>query len=57
MTLYDKIIALYPELTIDDFSLKGTIRLQNDSDGKGDYIKSWEHPTLARPTDEQLGAA
>jgi hypothetical protein len=57
MTLYDKIIALYPELTIDDFSLKGTIRLQNDSDGKGDYIKSWEHPTLAKPTDEQLGAA
>jgi hypothetical protein len=57
MTLYDKIIALYPELTIDDFSLKGKIRLQNDSDGKGDYIAKWEHPTLPRPTDEQLGAA
>jgi hypothetical protein len=56
MTLYDKIIALYPELTIDDFSLKGKIRLQNDSDGKGDYIAKWEHPTLPRPTDEQLGA-
>ena len=55
MTLYDKIIALYPELTIDDFSLKGTIRLQNDSDGKGDYIAKWEHPTLAKPTEEQLG--
>ena len=30
---------------------------QPDSDGKGDYIKEWNHPTLARPTDEQLGAA
>ena len=55
MTLYDKIIALYPALTTQDFLT--TIRLQNDSDGRGDYIKEWSHPTLARPTDEQLGAA
>jgi hypothetical protein len=54
MTLYEKIIALYPELTEDDFIT--TIILQNDSDGKGDYIKEWNHPTLSRPTDEQLGA-
>jgi hypothetical protein len=53
MTLYEKIIALYPELTEDDFIT--TIILQNDSDGKGDYIKEWNHPTLSRPTDEQLG--
>jgi hypothetical protein len=53
MTLYEKIIALYPELTDADFL--STIRLQNDSDGKGDYIAKWEH-TLPRPTDEQLGA-
>jgi len=52
--LYDKIIALYPELTQQDFL--SVIRLQNDSDGKGDYIAKWEHPTLPRPTDEQLGA-
>ena len=26
----------------------------NDSDGKGDYIAKWEHPTLAKPTAEQL---
>ena len=51
--LYDKIMALYPSLTQQDFLT--TIRLQNDSDGRGDYIASWEHPTLARPTDEQLG--
>jgi hypothetical protein len=56
MTLYDKIIKLYPELTDADFSpMTGTILLQNDSDGKGDYIAKWEH-TLPRPTDEQLGA-
>lgn len=55
--LYDKIKQIYPELTTEDFSPRGTIRLQNDSDGKGDYIAKWEHPTLARPTDEQLGAA
>lgn len=55
MTLYDKIISIYPELTIADFSpISGTIRLQNDSDGRGDYIAKWEHPTLPRPTDEEL---
>jgi hypothetical protein len=55
MTLYDKLISLYPALTVADFSpITGTIRLQNDSDGKGDYIAKWEHPTYARPTQEQL---
>ena len=54
--LYEKIISIYPELTIQDFNpILGTIHLQNDSDGKGDYIAKWEH-TLPRPTDEQLGA-
>lgn len=52
MSLYDKIIALYPELQPQDFL--NTIRLQNDSDGKGDYIAAWDHPTLPRPTEEQL---
>ena len=55
MTLYEKIIAIYPELTPADFmSPIGVIRLQNDSDGRGDYIAKWEHPTLPRPTQEQL---
>ena len=54
MTLKDKIIAIYPTLIMDDFSPTGTIALQNDSDGKGDYIAKWEHPTLAKPTTEQL---
>jgi hypothetical protein len=52
MTLPEKIMALYPSLTQQDFL--DTIRLQNDSDGKGDYIAKWEHPTLPRPTEEQL---
>lgn len=54
MTLYEKIKAIYPQLTDTDFGLVGTIRLQNDSDGNGDYIAKWEHPTLPRPTEEQL---
>ena len=52
MTLCERIKALYPELTDRDFMT--VIRLQNDSDGKGDYIAAWEHPTLPRPTEEQL---
>ena len=52
MTLYDKIKSLYPELTDRDFVT--VITLQNDSDGKGDYIAKWEHQTLPRPTEEQL---
>jgi hypothetical protein len=55
MSLYNKIISIYPELLQQDFMPRtGTIVLQNDSDGKGDYIAKWEHPTLARPTEEQL---
>jgi hypothetical protein len=50
--MYDKIMALYPSLTQQDFMT--VITLQNDSDGKGDYIAKWEHPTLAKPTAEQL---
>jgi hypothetical protein len=55
MTLFEKIMALYPSLTPQDFINKLVV-LQNNSDGKGDYIAKWEHPTLPRPTDEQLGA-
>ena len=51
MTLYEKIISLYPTLATFDFA-SGIITLQND--GKGDYIAKWEHPTLAQPTQEQL---
>ena len=56
MNLYEKILTIYPVLSSEDFSVRGTIRLQNDSDGRGDYIAKWEHPTLARPTQAQLDA-
>ena len=53
--MLEKIKTIYPLLTDSDFApVTGTICLQNDSDGKGDYIAKWEHPTLPRPTDEQL---
>ena len=53
MTLYEKIKQIYPELEDKDFIT--VITLQNDSDGRGDYIAKWEHPTLPRPTEAQLG--
>ena len=52
MTLYDKIIALYPDLELQDF--RTVICLQNDSDGRGDYIAKWNHPTYPKPTEEEL---
>jgi hypothetical protein len=55
MTLSEKIIFIYPELQGTPFSMLGII-VQNDSDGKGDYIKSWNHPTLTQPTQSQLDA-
>ena len=54
MNLYEKIKAIYPELKDQDFLT--TITLQNDLDGRGDYIVKWDHPTLPRPTDEQLNS-
>ena len=58
MTLFAKIKSIYPQLTQADFYEPdgGTIELRNDSDGRGDYIAKWEHPTLAQPTQEQLDA-
>ena len=55
MSLHNKIRNIYPSLTDADFSFR--ITLQNDSDGKGDYIAKWEHPNFAKPTDAQLAAA
>ena len=54
--LVTKIKTLYSDLTDKDFDQMngGTILLQNDTDGKGDYIKSWKHPTLSKPTKSEL---
>lgn len=57
MSLYDRIIRIYPDLKMEDFMFAGgTIILWNDSDGKGDYIREWNHPTYPKPTQEQLDA-
>ena len=43
MSLYDQIIAVYPELTDADFHPEnGIIHLNNDGD-EIDYIKKWEY--------------
>jgi hypothetical protein len=47
VNIYEQVMALYPNLTDQDFMT--VITLQNDLDGKGDYIAKWEHPTLPRP--------
>ena len=57
LSLSQKIRKLYPSLTSNDFDPEtGTILLRNDSDCKGDYIKSWNHPSLSKPTQSQLDA-
>ena len=56
--LAKKIKKIYPSVTNDDFAAgTGTIRLQNNLDGKGDFIAEWNHPSLSKPTDEQLADA
>ena len=52
--LFEKIKTIYPDLSSEEFDKY--ITLQNDSDGKGDYIKFWGHPSLPQPTQEQLDA-
>jgi len=55
MILTEKIIQIYPELAGEPF-YKFNLEVRNDSDGKGDYIKFWNHPTLKQPTQEELDA-
>ena len=51
-------IKLYCEANskIVDFSPNGNVRLQDDSDGKGPYIKEWSISGLNKPTDSQLAS-
>jgi len=37
-----------------NFGSEGNVSLQDDSDGKGPYIKSWSVDGLSKPTDDQL---
>jgi hypothetical protein len=55
MSLYEKIIAIHPELKPEDFHpATGSILLVDDSDGFGPRIEKW-NLTLAQPSDEELG--
>lgn len=57
-TLLERLKKLEPSLTDRDFSptVDGTIILQDDADGKGAYIKSWNHASITRPTDDAIKA-
>ena len=43
MGLFQDLNEALPELTDADFGPMGTIILQNDSDGLGDYIAKWDY--------------
>ena len=43
MTIYETIIETYPELVGTTSFADGTITLQNDSDGAGDFIREWNY--------------
>jgi len=50
-TLYEQIIEIYPELEDSQELIRGSIRLQNDSDGASDYIAKWDY---SKPIPEGL---
>ena len=45
MELYDLVIAEFPELaTMDnEFGIRGSIELRDESDGTGAFIAKWEY--------------
>ena len=55
-TLYTK-VKLYLEANSKTWEAEqNNIALQNDSDGNGDYIKTWSVDGLDKPTDSQLAS-
>jgi hypothetical protein len=54
--LMTKIKNVHASLSDDDLRNDDYIILQNNSDGRGDYIAKWKHPTLAKPTQSELDA-
>jgi len=49
-------IKLYCEANSKTVDFTKDVLLQDDSDGKGPYIKEWNVTGLDKPTDEQLAA-
>ena len=50
MNLIEKIKSIYPDLTDDDFAYNIIVLSCNDKLS----LDAWNHPTLARPTDEEF---
>jgi hypothetical protein len=49
-------VKLYCEANSKVADFQNNVILQDDSDGKGAYIKTWSVDGLAKPTDEQLAS-
>jgi len=49
-------VKLYCEANSKVANFGTNVTLQNDLDGKGDYIKSWSVDGLTKPTDSQLAS-
>ncbi len=57
MDIFRRIKAFHPSLTDEDFipiGENGTIMLVDEKDGNGPYIAKSDHPSLAKPTVQQL---
>ena len=49
-------ISLYCQANSKTVDFTKDVLLQDDSDGKGAYIKTWNVSGLAQPTDEQIAS-
>jgi len=49
-------IKLYCEANSKVADFQDNVRLQDDSDGKGPYIKEWKVDGLTKPTDSQIAS-
>ena len=55
ISLSEKIVAIYPDLKGVRFN-EGDIIVENNSDGKGDFIAKWDVKGKSKPTEKQLEA-
>ena len=53
-TLFHKIQALYTDIDLNAEINKGNVVIQNDMDGNGEYIKTWNVSGKSKPTTSQL---
>jgi hypothetical protein len=51
LSIYEQVIAIYPELTDSDLFVRGVIHIQDDLDGTGTSIRRWEYE---KPLPESL---